>query len=190
MFDCAIKKKRCRLVQCLARWRILTRTRVLLSTTYHSSFRIDDKTAADDEGVQLCCQEGKGPVWSVPLADRASCSRAMPSTSMFRLSVHASRTTVVRQVGCLATCEMRSMESYLAPHPGRVPWVACGRGASRHSFDFDIQHAVDFLSLGRDVNLSFQERADTAHCQLPIASSDLISSQIRDRHCSFCSLNR
>ena len=41
----------------------------------------------------------------------------------------------VRQVGCLATCEMRSLESYPAPHPGRIPWVACGRRASCHSFD-------------------------------------------------------
>ena len=35
-------------------------------------------------------------------------------------------------------CEMRSVESYPAPHPGSVPWVTSGRGASRDSFDFDM----------------------------------------------------
>ena len=49
------------------------------------------------------------------------------------------------------------MESYLALHPGTVPWVASGRGASRHSFDLDIEHVIDIPCLGR-------ERADTAHC--------------------------
>ena len=34
---------------------------------------------------------------------------------MFNESVHASQIIVVRHVGCLTTCEMSSLESYLPP---------------------------------------------------------------------------
>ena len=68
-----------------------------------------------------------------------SCPRAMPSTSrnrsrvargasrrMFNLSMHASITIFVRQVGCLATCGMRSWKSYPAP----CQWAVCGNRAT------------------------------------------------------------
>ena len=57
---------------------------------------------------------------------------------------------------------MRSLESYPAPRHGRTLCGGSGRGASRHSYDIEIKRGI-LPSLGRDVNLSVAERADTAH---------------------------
>ena len=122
--------------------------------------RIQQQTV---KGVQLCCQEEKGPVWSVALADRASCSRAMPSTSRKRSRL-ARGVVDTKKTGGMVWRITQNVGIERAPaldgelpcsHPGRVPWVACGRGASRHSFDFQVYHVIDIPSLGRDVILSF-----------------------------------
>ena len=44
--------------------------------------------------------------------------------------------------------------------------AACGRGGSRHSFDFEIYRAVDLPSLGRDVEHSPGGLPDSASSQL------------------------
>ena len=119
-------------------------TRVWLLQLYRSPSRIDEKTAADDERSSTVLPSKTCQVWSVPLAAKllvpVRC-RAHEwhgeQLTPINLNSHAckgekSSSTLHGHVRDALDAEL------LAPNLEKIPWVASGRGASRHSCGSDM----------------------------------------------------
>ena len=89
--------------------------------------------------VRTCCRDGwRWQQFGFRQLYRGQTAWFETARDIFNLSVHITQKFYVLQVGSLTTCEMCSLENYPVSSPGRYPWSTCGKGASRHSFDFDM----------------------------------------------------
>ena len=158
--------RRCRLDRCPGRqgfphgdsWRILAVTSVVHSLI--SSLPVHCKRCRAHHEI--------GHEWHVeqatPKRQAVWCGE---SRRMFNLSVRASLTNFVRQVGCLATCGMRSWKSCTVSQRR----MACGRGASCTQCLCDIVVALPSWAA---MNASHSKRVRTQRtvgCAVAVSTS-------------------